>query len=279
MLKSDIQIQQRDQVNAARGLAMKHTIIDVTPENVGEYGMLCHQSKKKEDGYQSKLKWFTERYHEGLRLKLLQVEEKGRMASRGFIEYVPGEYAWRAVYAPEYLVIHCLWVIGKAKGHGYGTELLRDCVGHARSTGRAGVVAVTSTRPWLVNRKMLTNNGFEIVDTAPPSFELAVSKVKNVPNPSFPTDWDDRQKRYGSGLTVVYADQCPYNSKGVENLLETARKEGIGAKAVRLVTAREVQDYAPSAYGVLNVVYDGVLLSYSFISGRELLERIRDTKK
>lgn len=38
------------------------------------------------------------------------------LPERGFIEYLPGEHAWRAVHADGYLFIHCLWVVGKSKG-------------------------------------------------------------------------------------------------------------------------------------------------------------------
>lgn len=31
---------------------------------------------------------------------------------RGFIEYIPGAFGWRAVFAEDYMLIHCLWVMG-----------------------------------------------------------------------------------------------------------------------------------------------------------------------
>ena len=103
-------------------------IVDITPENEEQYDLFCKKSKRNEEGYQKKLAWFKERYEEGLRIKILRVNERGKMTSRGYIEYVPGEYAWRPIIAPEYMFIHCLWVVGKNKKKGYGRRLLDLCI-------------------------------------------------------------------------------------------------------------------------------------------------------
>jgi hypothetical protein len=92
-------------------------IIDVNKENVAETGFFCNMSKKKSEGYQRKLKWLSKRFTEGLKLKMLDLSQGGR----GFIEYLPGEYAWRPVSGNGYMFIHCLWVVGKSKGEGYAT--------------------------------------------------------------------------------------------------------------------------------------------------------------
>lgn len=86
-------------------------LIDITKENVVDKGFFCKMNAKKEPGYRQKLQWLESRFSEGLRLKLLDLSQGGR----GFIEYIPGEYAWRAVKAGNYMVIHCLWVVGKSK--------------------------------------------------------------------------------------------------------------------------------------------------------------------
>ena len=44
-----------------------------------------------------------------------------------FIEYVPAEYAWLPVTAPNYLMINCFWVSGQYKGQGHGYNLLQFC--------------------------------------------------------------------------------------------------------------------------------------------------------
>ncbi len=104
------------------------------------------------------------------------------------------------------MIVHCLWVVGKGKGKGYGSRLLAECVENAQSLGKHGVAMVTSSRVWLADKKILLKNGFESVDEAPPSFELLVKRFDEAPPPTFPRNWDERLSRYGSGLTVFRAD-------------------------------------------------------------------------
>ena len=78
--------------------------------NVDETGFFCYMSKRKSEGYLRKLAWTKARFDEGMRIRMLRLPE------RGFIEYIPGEMAWRAVHAPGHMIIHCLWVIGSNQG-------------------------------------------------------------------------------------------------------------------------------------------------------------------
>ena len=105
----------------------KAEVVDVTKDNVEETGFFCCMSKKKSEGYQRKLNWLSRRFAEGMRIKMLGQGE------RGFIEYIPGEYAWRAVNAKSYMFIHCLWVVGKSKGNGYAGLLLEACIADAKN--------------------------------------------------------------------------------------------------------------------------------------------------
>ncbi len=245
-------------------MTVEYELIDITPENVDDYDLLCYKSKKKTAGYQNKLSWFNDRYGEGLRMKLLIVNDHGKMTSRGFIEYIPGEYTWRAINAPNYNVVHCLWVIGKWKKMGFGRMLIEACVEDTKNAGKDGCVAVTSEGNWLVHRKVFLKNGFELVDEAPPSFSLLVHKFSNGTDPRFPTDWEERAKRFGEGLTVIYTDQCPYQIDAVNEVQKYANEESIKFTAVRISDAKEIRDRSPSAYGVFGIVYEGRLLSYCY---------------
>jgi GNAT superfamily N-acetyltransferase len=255
-------------------MSVKFEIIDITPENEKEYDLFCKKSKKKEEGYQAKLSWFQERFREGLRMKVLYVNDRGKMTSRGFIEYIPGEYSWRVVNAPNYLVIHCLWVVGQWKKKGFGRMLLNACLDDAKQNEKAGVAAVTNEGTWATNRKIFLKNGFELVDNAPLGFELLVKRFGDSPLPSFPTNWDARLKQYGEGLTVFYSAQCPYQPDAVKILFRTAVELGWSFRSVELKTAKEVQEKSPSAYGVFSVVYNGRLLSYTYLKKDELLSRV-----
>jgi ribosomal protein S18 acetylase RimI-like enzyme len=240
-------------------------IVTVDGTNVAEEGFFCYKSKPKSAGYQNKLSWLEQRFAEGLRIKILYEGKR----SVAFIEYIPGEYAWRAVNASGYMVIHCLWVVGKGKGKGYASRLLDECAKDAMDQGKHGVAMVTSSRHWLVDKKVLLKNGFEVVGQAPPSFDLLVKRFGDAPLPTFPNDWDERASRYGPGVTVVYADQCPYIPDALKGALEVAREGGAEARAVKLESSQQVRDSAPSAYGIFNVVYNGKLVTYHYIGKKE----------
>jgi GNAT superfamily N-acetyltransferase len=241
-------------------------IVSVDAENVDERGFFCYKSKPKSDGYAQKLNWLQDRFAEGLKIHI--VYEDGR--SVGFIEYIPGEFAWRAVRAPGYLLIHCLWVVGRAKEKGYGSQLLEACLADAKARGASGVAMVTSSKPWLAGSQLLLKHGFERVDEAPPSFELLVKRFDDAPLPSFPTDWESRLAQCGPGLTVVRSDQCPYMEDATNTILDFGRSRGIETRVMEFKTPREVQDRSPTAYGTFAVVHDGQLLSYYYMLPKDL---------
>ena len=179
-------------------------LIDVNEDNVSETGFFCYMSKRKSQGYRRKLDWLKLRFAEGMKIKMLG------QGQRGFIEYIPGEYAWRSVNANGFMMIHCLWVVGKSKGKRYGSLLLNSCLKEAKKLGMKGVAAVTSQGNWLIGKSILINHGFESFGQAPPSFELMVKPFGKGRLPSFTDDWDKKAKKYGRGLTIVWSDQCPY---------------------------------------------------------------------
>ncbi len=236
-------------------------IITVNTDNLDQHGFFCYMSKPKSPGYRQKREWLEARFAEGMVIKMIH-EVDGRTV--GFIEYIPGEYAWRAVHAPGYLVIHCLWVVGKGKGKGYGTRLINECLEDARRQGKQGVVMLASERVWLAGNDIFLQNGFVVVEHLPP-FSLLVKRFGDGPDPSLPADWEVRQARFGDGLTVVRSSQCPYIEDATVKAIDSARERGIPARVVDFQSAREVQQSSPSPYGVFGIILDGRLLSYHYL--------------
>ena len=204
-------------------------------------------SKRKAPGYTQKRDWLMARFAEGMKLTMIH-ETGGRTV--GFIEYTPGEYTWRAVNAPGYLVIHCLWVVGKGKGKGYGVQLLRTCLDDAKTGKRNGVVMLASDGVWLAKKDIFLKHGFEDIAQAPPSFHLLVKRFsKSAPLPSFPDDWEARAARFGAGLTVIRTPQCPYIEDATNTAMEFATLKGFAARVATLHSAKEVQEQSPSQIG------------------------------
>jgi GNAT superfamily N-acetyltransferase len=250
-----------------------YEIRTVNAGNVDESGFFCYMSKRKEAGYKQKRDWLEARFSEGMKIKIVH-EIGGR--DTAFIEYIPGEYAWRAVHAAGYMLIHCLWVVGKGKGKGYGKALIEECVEDARAQKMKGVVMLTSDRTWLAGGDIFERSGFTEVDSALP-FHLMALRFGTAPAPSLPKNWEERAQAFGNGLTVIRTPQCPYIENGARDILAFAKEKGIRARSIELKTAQEVQEQSPSAYGVFGTVLDGQLLAYQYLLQKDfeklLLER------
>ena len=147
--------------------------LEVTSENIQEEGLFCIRNPKY-PGFQLKAQWLEKRRSEGLKLKLLKRDNE----TVGFIEYVPGEFAWRPLKAPDYLFIQCLWVYPKKNlNKGYASQLIDHCIDESRSCGLAGVTVITSEGSWITGKELFLKNGFTWVDSKS-RFDLLVMKLK-----------------------------------------------------------------------------------------------------
>jgi len=245
--------------------AKETAIIDVNAENIDRRGFFCYMSKKKAVGYRRKLTWLHARLSEGMRIKLLELPD------RGFIEYLPGERAWRAVNSEGYLFIHCLWVVGRSKGRGFASALINECMADAVRSGARGVAMVTSEKVWMPGRRILEKHGFECVDTAPPAFSLMVKKFRECPSPAFAGNWEKKAQAFGKGLTVIRSDQCPYIVDATSIALDTAEKAGVKSRVIELESREDVMRHSPSPYGVFGLILNGRLLSYHYQLEKDLL--------
>lgn len=246
-------------------------IVAVDTDSLASRGFFCRKSKMKTSGNLRKLEWADAGLEQGLGIEILY--DEGR--SVGFVEYVPGEHAWRAVAAPGFMVIHCIWVVGRAKGKGYGSALLERAETAAREADMAGVVMVTTPGVWLADNQLLVRHGYKVVDEAPPAFHL-MAKVfdESAPLPSFPTNWEQRAAAFGPGLTVVTTDQCPYLDDAEQLIVTSAEQMGISARIFKLESATEVQQRGPSPFGIFGVVLDGELLAYHYLLEKDLTKLV-----
>ncbi len=245
-------------------------IVSLDAENLAKRGFFCRKSKMKTQGNLRKAAWARDGFENGLGLEILYEDAR----SVGFVEYTLGEHAWRAVHAPGHLVIHCIWVVGRAKGKGYGKALLERVEAKARDLDLRGVAMVTSSGVWLANNGLLMAHGYEMVDEAPPSFQLMVKSFSGESKPTFPTNWAERAAAFGDGLTIVTTDQCPYLEDAEGAIVAGAEKLGLPVAITHLATAPEVQSRSPSAFGVFGIVLDGELLSYHYLLEKDLVSLV-----
>ena len=233
----------------------------VGPHNLDACGIGC-LTGRKHPGYAAKTEWLERRFDEGLRF-LLYRDEKGRPLA--FLEYVPGESAWRPVSADGWLFVHCLWVYSKGqKIGGLGGRLVRACVEQAREADAIGVAAMVSDGPWMAGRQVFLRNGFEQV-AEQDRFELVASRLRDGPTPAF-RDISANLEPYRDGLHLVYSAQCPMLPKSVSDLSAMAAENGLELGIHVLDTPTKAQR-APSYYGVFNLVWNGRVLADHYVSG------------
>lgn len=241
---------------------MKDTsIIDTTIDNISKYG-ICGYKNIKKPGIQEKLNWLKKRFSEGLKIKILFSEKDG---TQGMIEYIPGKYCWRPVDAADYMFIHCLFVGFKGiyKNKGYASQLIAACEKDAKNKKLKGVAVVTRKGSFMVGSEIFIKNGYAVVDTVKPDFELLVKKfVQSAPDPKFKI----KPNKYAKGLTIIRADQCPYTVKNVKEICETAEKDyRIKVNVVNLNNHEEAQN-SPCPFGTFCMIYNGTIVADSPIS-------------
>jgi hypothetical protein len=239
-------------------------LVDVTPENL-EAMRCCGVTNPAHQGRTAKNCWMRENFKRGLRARVLRAPD-GRQC--GYIEYIPGEYAWRGVDARGYMFIHCIWNHSRQyQRRGYGSTMLRGCVEDAAAAGMSGVAVIARKGPWLAGGPLYERNGFQVVDTAPPDYLLLARKFDpSAPDPAFAGNWDRKLKRYGRGLTIIRSNQCPHIAKFAGEIAQSAAEDyGLHPRIVEIKSHREAQN-APTPYAVFAVIHEGRILADHQIS-------------
>jgi hypothetical protein len=237
-------------------------VINLTPENIADYGVCGYKDVEKHLELRRKIEWYKKYYSKGLRIKVLMSNKGGY---QGMLEYVPGKYAHRPVDAEGYMFIHCVFVGFKKeyKRRGYASYLIDECIKEAKDANMQGVAVVTRKGPFMVSKDIFLKKDFLKVDEAKPDFELLVLKFdKNADDPKFK---EMSTEKFSKGLTIIRSAQCPYSVKNVNAILDTAKKLKLNANLVELEDAKDAQ-MTPCAFGSFCIIYDGEVISHHPIS-------------
>ena len=216
-------------------------------------------------GRELKRRWLQANARFGLRAKTLLAPDG---SPGGYIEYVPGEFAWRGVECRGYMFIHCVWIYSRQhQRKGWGGVMIQACLDDAKTAGMSGAAVMVRDGPFMAGRSLFLANGFEPVDTAPPDYQLLVRKLNHgAGNPAFKKGWDRKLQRFGRGLTIIRSDQCPHIAKFADDIAETAASEyHLKPTVVDLQSWRDAQN-APTPYAVFALIYNGRLLADHQIS-------------
>lgn len=243
----------------------KPKIIDITNDNILEYGVCGYKSLKRE-GFPEKVSWIKENSANGLKIKSILTPDDG---VQGMIEYMPAEYAWRPVEANGYMFIQCVFsgFKSKYKNKGFGGSLIDECITEARLQKKYGVVVVTRKGSFMIGSEIFLKKNFKVADKAEPDFELLVLKFnKKAADPKFKNTVNENPAKYKNGLTILRANQCPYTVKNVNEIVAASKSLfKITPAVVDLKTAGDAQTN-PCAFGSFSIVYNGEIISHHPIS-------------
>jgi hypothetical protein len=237
-------------------------IIDLTAENIADYGVCGYKDVEKHLELRRKIDWFKEYYPKGLRIKAI-ISQKG--GYQGMLEYIPGKYTHRPVDAVGYMFIHCVFVGFKNefKGKGLASSLIDECIKDAKCANMHGVAVVTRKGPFMAKKEIFLKKGFILVDEKKPDFELLVLKFnQEATDPKFKNTSLDK---YSEGLTIIRSAQCPYSVKNVDAILDTAKKLNIKANLIDLKDSDSAQQ-TPCAFGTFCIIHNKEVISHHPIS-------------
>lgn len=233
-------------------------LVDINPANLNSIPC-CGIKDLAHPGLAAKRAWMQAHFSLGLKAKAL-IDEDGKPC--GYIEYLPGEYA------RGYMFIHCIWNHSRRnRSKGWGSAMIKGCVSDAKAAEMNGVAVMTRVGPWLADAALFDANGFRLVDTAPPDYQLWVRKLKpNAPVASFRKDHAAKAARLKDVLTIVCSPQCPYIAKFTAEICAAAQQDyGIAPRIVELKSYREAQ-IAPTPYAVFSILSRGKVLADHQIS-------------
>ncbi|WP_432666700.1 YoaP domain-containing protein [Wukongibacter baidiensis] len=247
---------------------MNHEIVTLNKDNIDTEHICCAISEKKgENCVGSKKQWLKERFKDGLVFKKLN--QRGKV----FIEYIPAEKCFAPITAPDFMYINCLWVSGKFKGQGYANQLLEECIKDSKLKGKKGLVTLGSKKKmhFLTDPKFLKHKGFEICDTANPSFELLYlpfEKVDTLPqfNDCVKTGRIDKK-----GVVIYYSNGCPHTDKYVPIAENVLKEKNIPYEINKLETVEDAQS-SPTPCTIYTLFIDGNFVTNEVLTEKKLLK-------
>ncbi len=94
--------------------------------------------------------------------KVLLIFDKGVV---GQIEYAPAEASYYPIFGDGIIVMNCIWVLRKAKGHGFGRMLLNFMIQREKNAkGFATIALEDHWSPWL-KKEHIEKLGFTSIDS------------------------------------------------------------------------------------------------------------------
>jgi N-acetylglutamate synthase-like GNAT family acetyltransferase len=198
-------------------------IVDITQNRKYErflYRCLAPMPFRK---HRNRQKYLARAFQKGFHKKILILNN----TVVGSIEYAPAEAAGYPIKGRKMIVMNCIWVLRKAKGHSFGKLLVQNMVeSEPNASGFATIALENHPSPWF-RRRHIERLGFKPED----SVEV-VNKRKHVGHvftvylmwmprseKAEPPTWDKQRLLEGENFCIAHPLYHPLTWEG--DLLET----------------------------------------------------------
>lgn len=141
-------------------IAPQTSILDITLiDEYEEYLYKCLAGPPRR--YKKRIEYLEKAISKGFHKKLLVFD--GNIA--GQIEYSPAEVSYYPIAGDRVIVVNCIWVLRKAKGHNFGKKLIEDLIKSEKdASGFATIALEDHISPWFKKWQM-EKLGFKPIDS------------------------------------------------------------------------------------------------------------------
>jgi len=182
-------------------------IIDITTDNKYVHYLYRCLGGPPSKHYKKRIEYLKQAIPKGFHKKLLIFN--GEVV--GTIEYAPSEISYYSISGDKIIVMNCIWVLRKAKGHNLGKFLVQDMVqSEKHASGFATLALENHWSPWFRKRQMEklgfnpreSMNVMHKIKSKGRAFSIHLMWMPNKPNTK-PPKWN--QQKLLEGITFCIA--------------------------------------------------------------------------
>jgi len=203
-------------------------IIDITHK--GEYEKFLYKclAPMPFRRYKKRQKYLEAAVPKGFHKKLLLQNDD----VVGQIEYAPAEVSGYPIKGSNIIVMNCIWVLRRAKGHDFGKQLLKDMIeSEKNATGFATIALENHWSPWL-RKEQLEKLGFRTINAFTVThktkrigecFKIHLMWLAKAEN-ARPPEWDKRKLLEGQEFCMAHPLYHPEKPEMKQILILKSRK-------------------------------------------------------
>jgi len=168
--------------------------------------------------YRRRQEYLEKAVGSGFRKKALLLNDQ----AVGMIEYAPSKISGYPITGSNIVVMHCIWVLRKARGHNFGRLLIKDMVKTERNaTGFATIALDGHWSPWF-KREQFEELGFKPLDSIQVThrtkhrgqvFTIFLMRMPTSRNTALPS-WDTQELLRGETFCLAHPLYRPQTCTG-----------------------------------------------------------------